>query len=98
MGSNWRVALSLSISYILLTPASGSFHVSLLAGRIFLKDFRYHSSNQTVKIVKVELRWQYWIRSLACSEDMQAQGGGEEPKCAPAFIFFLSSALCTVQL
>ncbi|KAI0000347.1 hypothetical protein BJV77DRAFT_383016 [Russula vinacea] len=30
----------------------GSFHVSLLAGRILLKDFRYHSSNQTFKIVK----------------------------------------------
>ena len=91
MGSNWRVNLSLSDSYTLLTPASGSFHVSLLAGRIFLKDFRYHSSNQTIKVVKVELRWQYWIRSLARSEDMQAQGGGEEPTCAPAFIFFLSS-------
>ena len=79
-----RHPVSLRLVYTLLTPASGSFHLSLLAGRIFLKDFRYHSSNQTIKVVKVELRWQYWIRSLARSEDMQTQGGGEEPKCAPA--------------
>ncbi|KAI9507444.1 hypothetical protein F5148DRAFT_115990 [Russula earlei] len=58
----------------------GSFHVSLLAGRILLKDFCYHSSNQTIKIVKVQLRWQYWVRSLTRSEDMHAHGGGEDPK------------------
>jgi hypothetical protein len=87
MDSNWRVTPSLPTPYTLLTPASGSFHVSLLAGRILLKDFCYRSSNQTFKIVKVELRWQYWIRSLARSEDIQDQGDGEEPKCAPTSSF-----------
>jgi hypothetical protein len=70
-----------------LTLVSGSFHISLLAGRILLKDFRYHSSNQTFKIVRVQLRWQYWIRSLTHSEDIQAHGGGEGSKCAPASFF-----------
>jgi hypothetical protein len=67
----------------------GAFHISLLAGRIFLKDVRYHSSNQTFKIVKVELRWQYWVRSLARSEDLQAHDGGEEPKRAHSLSFFI---------
>jgi hypothetical protein len=77
--------------FTLLTLVSGSFHVSLLAGRILLKDFHYHSSNQTFKIVKVQLRWQYWVRSLTHSEDIQAHGGGEGPKCAP-FSFSLPFA------
>jgi hypothetical protein len=75
--------------YTFLTPVLGSFHISLLAGRIFLKDVRYHSSNQTFKIVKVELRWQYWVRSLARSEDLQAHDGGEEPKRAHSLSFFI---------
>ena len=78
--------------FTLLTPVSGSFHVSLLAGRVLLKDFCYHSSNQTFKIVKVQLRWQYWVRSLTHSEDIQAHGGGEGPKCAPTS-FFIPFAL-----
>ncbi|KAH9985984.1 hypothetical protein BJV74DRAFT_946145 [Russula compacta] len=58
----------------------GSIHVSVLAGRILLKDFCYHSSNQTIKIVKVQLRWQYWLRSFTPFVDMQAHSGGEEQK------------------
>ncbi|KAI0267154.1 hypothetical protein BC834DRAFT_969170 [Gloeopeniophorella convolvens] len=62
----------------------GSFHFSLLAGRVLLKDFHYYSSNQTIKAVTVQLRWRYWIRSPTVVEDMQAHGGGggEEPKAA----------------
>jgi hypothetical protein len=83
MDSNWRVATpSLPLHFTNLV--SGSFHVSLLAGRILLKDLHYHSSNQTFKIVKVQLRWQYWIRSLTNSEDVKAHGGGEGPKRAPS--------------
>lgn len=82
--------------FTLLTFVSGSFHVSLLAGRILLKDFRYHSSNQTFKIVKVQLRWQYWVRSLTHSEDIRAHNGGEGPKCTPTS-FFLPFALYQTQ-
>src|SRR5712671_4419 len=89
MDSNWHVETSLPASYTFLILVSGSFHVSLLAGRILLKDFCYHSSNQTIKIVKVQLLWQYWIRSLTRSEDMdmQAHGGGADPKCTPTLFF-----------
>ena len=82
--------------FTLQTILSGSFHVSLLAGRILLKDFHYHSSNQTFKIVKVQLRWQYWIRSLTHSEDLQAHGGSEGPKGAPTS-FSLSLAWSQTQ-
>jgi hypothetical protein len=83
-------AQTLSGSFTLLTHLSGSFHFSLLAGRVLLKDFHYHSSNQTIKIVKVQFRWQYWIRSLTTSEVMHSPGDGEEPKRAPVdFVSFL---------
>lgn len=88
MDSNWRVT-NLSSSLHFSDACVGSFHVSLLAGRILLKDFRYHSSNQTVKIVKVQLRWQYWIRSLTHPEDIQSHAGGEGPKGAPTLCFSL---------
>src|SRR6266478_1427350 len=85
MDSN-RCITNLSLPLHLSDPGVlGSFHVSFLAGRILLKDFRYHSSNQTFKIVKVQLRWQYWIRTLTHSEDIQTHGCGEGPKCAPTF-------------
>ncbi|KDQ57525.1 hypothetical protein JAAARDRAFT_69639 [Jaapia argillacea MUCL 33604] len=48
----------------------GSIHFSLLAGRILLKDFRYYSSNQTIKIVKGQISWRYWIRGPANEEDL----------------------------
>ncbi|KAF8271516.1 hypothetical protein EI94DRAFT_1770350 [Lactarius quietus] len=57
-----------------------SLHISFLSGRILLKDFRYHSSNQSVKVVKVQLRWQYWVRSLTTSDHLQAHASGEDPK------------------
>ena len=63
--------------------------MSFLSGRILLKDFRYHSSNQSIKVVKVQLRWQYWIRSLTTSEHIQARAVGEESKRAPHSCFFL---------
>ncbi|EIN11333.1 hypothetical protein PUNSTDRAFT_98433 [Punctularia strigosozonata HHB-11173 SS5] len=40
----------------------GSVHFSILAGRISFKDLRYHSCNQTIKIVRCRIEWRYWIR------------------------------------
>ncbi|THH07232.1 hypothetical protein EW145_g3529 [Phellinidium pouzarii] len=48
----------------------GSAHLSLVAGRIFLRDVRYHSSNQTFRIVKCQVTWRWWIRSPAEEEDL----------------------------
>ncbi|KAF8577934.1 hypothetical protein K439DRAFT_1363574, partial [Ramaria rubella] len=38
-----------------------SFQISLLAGRIMIKDLRYHSSNQSFRAVKCRVTWRYWI-------------------------------------
>ncbi|KAF8906482.1 hypothetical protein CPB84DRAFT_389294 [Gymnopilus junonius] len=48
----------------------GSIHFSLLTGRILLKDVRYHSSNQTIKIVKGQIQWRYWIRKPTSEEEI----------------------------
>ncbi|KAI0705009.1 hypothetical protein C8T65DRAFT_728083 [Cerioporus squamosus] len=48
----------------------GAIHFSTLAGRILIKDLRYHSSNQTFRIVKLQLSWRYWLRQPAEEEDL----------------------------
>ncbi|THH30793.1 hypothetical protein EUX98_g3395 [Antrodiella citrinella] len=55
-----------------------SIHFSILGGRIMLKDVRYHSSNQTIKVVKGQIAWRYWLRAPAEEEDLiHAQVIGE---------------------
>ncbi|TFK54421.1 hypothetical protein OE88DRAFT_1676060 [Heliocybe sulcata] len=57
----------------------GAIHVSLIAGRLSFKNLRYHSSNQTMRIVKGQISWRYWIRSPAGEEDLHnSRMGGED--------------------
>ncbi|KAK7053326.1 Macrophage colony-stimulating factor 1 receptor [Paramarasmius palmivorus] len=56
----------------------GAIQFSVLSGRILLKDVRYHTSNQTVKIVKVQISWRYWIRRPMMEEDMGIPVGENE--------------------
>ncbi|KAF8135489.1 hypothetical protein EV363DRAFT_1395990 [Boletus edulis] len=57
----------------------GSIHFSILAGRILLKDVIYHSSNQTIKVVKAQVSWRYWLRVPATEDDLnRAHVGGED--------------------
>jgi hypothetical protein len=59
-----------------LTPArTGSLHFSLVAGRVLFKDVRYHSSNQTLTVVKGQLSWRYWLRAPMDESDVQTQAG-----------------------
>lgn len=60
------------VSKIMSRLATGSIHFSLLAGRFLLKDVRYHSSNQTVKIVISQIQWRYWIRRPTSEEDISS--------------------------
>ncbi|OSD07084.1 hypothetical protein PYCCODRAFT_793525 [Trametes coccinea BRFM310] len=48
----------------------GSIQFSVLGGRILIKDLRYHSSNQTFRIVKCKISWRYWLRRPAEEEDL----------------------------
>ncbi|KAI0314094.1 hypothetical protein OF83DRAFT_1165342 [Amylostereum chailletii] len=56
----------------------GSIHFSLVAGRILFKNVRYHSSNQTIKVVKGQVVWRYWIRAPTLEEDFQQ---GHQSSC-----------------
>ncbi|VDB95270.1 unnamed protein product [Peniophora sp. CBMAI 1063] len=58
----------------------GSIHFSLVAGRILFKDVKYHSSNQTIKIVKGQISWRYWIRAPADEKEfqMRTEGSGKQ--------------------
>ncbi|KAK0226200.1 hypothetical protein IW262DRAFT_1457427 [Armillaria fumosa] len=58
----------------------GSIHFSLLSGRILLKDVQYHSSNQTVKIVKCQIVWRYWVRKPLSEDGVDSALGSEEQK------------------
>lgn len=57
---------------------AGSIHFSLVAGRILLKDVTYHSSNQTIKVVKGQLLWRYWIRKPTSAGELGTILGGED--------------------
>ncbi|KAL1953967.1 hypothetical protein VTO42DRAFT_1883 [Malbranchea cinnamomea] len=41
-----------------------ALQISLLAGRIFFKGFRYHGENETILIQTGYLTWRYWLRSV----------------------------------
>ncbi|KIL66260.1 hypothetical protein M378DRAFT_192008 [Amanita muscaria Koide BX008] len=57
----------------------GSIHFSLLAGRILLNNVSYYSGNQTIKIVKGQIQWRYWIRHPT-DEGELSPPTGEDPK------------------
>ena len=38
-----------------------AFQLSLLAGRIMIKDLRYHGSCQSFRAVKCNITWRYWM-------------------------------------
>ncbi|KAJ7497366.1 hypothetical protein FB451DRAFT_229194 [Mycena latifolia] len=69
----------------------GSIHFSILTGRILVKDFQYHSSNQTIKIVKGQIEWRYWIRRPASEGDIAPVQAMDDPKQS-------RSPACRVQI
>ncbi|KAJ7218000.1 hypothetical protein GGX14DRAFT_550111 [Mycena pura] len=58
----------------------GSIHFSILTGRILVKDLCYHSSNQTIKIVKGQIEWRWWIRRPASGRDIAPLRDVDETK------------------
>lgn len=59
-----------SVGLLTVTTSPGSIHFSLLSGRVLLKDVRYHSSNQTIHVVKAQITWRYWLRTTATEHDL----------------------------
>ncbi|KAL0956539.1 hypothetical protein HGRIS_002680 [Hohenbuehelia grisea] len=58
----------------------GAIHISLITGRILLKEVSYHSSNQTIRIVKAQIEWRYWIRRPTLEEDIGVSFGTHDLK------------------
>ncbi|KAH9935463.1 uncharacterized protein B0H18DRAFT_1114206 [Fomitopsis serialis] len=59
----------------------GSIQFSVIAGRIAFKNLRYYSSNQTIRVVKGQISWRYWLRRPAEEDDLShAHVLGEDPK------------------
>ncbi|EJD45633.1 hypothetical protein AURDEDRAFT_165486 [Auricularia subglabra TFB-10046 SS5] len=80
----WLVAAGLRLRLWDPTSSPGSIHVSLeavqfslLSGRLLLKDLRYHSSNQSFRIVKMKITWKYWLWRTRQGIDAQLDNPGE---------------------
>lgn len=63
-----RVWISLGVCFTHLNPfidscvvMKESFQISLLSGRIVIKDLRYYSSNQSFRAVRCSIVWRYWL-------------------------------------
>ncbi|KAG9009804.1 hypothetical protein FRB93_005075 [Tulasnella sp. JGI-2019a] len=56
------------------------FQLSLLAGRILLKDFRYHSRNESIRILKCHITWRYWLWRTSSLDLDQPPDEAEQPE------------------
>ncbi|EGO25461.1 hypothetical protein SERLADRAFT_415036 [Serpula lacrymans var. lacrymans S7.9] len=76
---NRFIALLISIALRIKYWKQGGSSIWVQIGWILLKDVRYHSSNQTIKIVKAQITWRYWLRQPATEDDLnRAHVGGED--------------------
>ena len=60
-----------------------SLQISLLGGRIFFKDIRYHGHNETILVHGGYITWNYWLRRVreaAVSADRAATPDGESTR------------------
>ncbi|KAF2817037.1 uncharacterized protein BDZ99DRAFT_564845 [Mytilinidion resinicola] len=61
-----------------------ALQISLLGGRIFFKDIRYHAQNETILVHGGYITWQYWLRKVKDAEifaqeelDSRPEGGSD---------------------
>ncbi|KAK4506091.1 hypothetical protein PRZ48_004056 [Zasmidium cellare] len=52
----------------------GSLQISLLGGRLFFKNIRYHAHNVTVFVYEGHVTWRYWLRLVQEAEVFQEDG------------------------
>lgn len=57
-----------------------ALQVSLLAGRVFIKGFRYHGHNETILIQDGYITWRYWLRRV---RPVQCSQSCLPPRCVP---------------
>jgi len=78
MDSDWWVVMCPLQDFLTGTTSPGSIHFSLLSGRILLKNVYYHSSNQTINVVKAQITWRYWLRATTTKDNLAQEHVGEE--------------------
>lgn len=57
-----------------------ALQVSPLAGRVFVKGFRYHGHNETILIQDGYITWRYWLRRV---RPVQCSQSGRLARCVP---------------
>jgi hypothetical protein len=65
-----------------------SLQISLLGGRIFFKDIRYHGHNETILVHGGYITWNYWLRRVRdagvyANEDLAADGDSTRAPSTP---------------
>lgn len=58
-----------------------SFQISILAGRLFFKNFTYVGSNESITILQGSFTWRYWLhrrRRTKYSEESESESSGGE--------------------
>jgi hypothetical protein len=69
-----------------------SVHVSLLSGRVMLRDVKYYSANQTIRAVRCYVTWRYWL--WRARDRNESEPDGPEEGARPyLFISFRSQSL-----
>ncbi|KAI9749143.1 MAG: hypothetical protein M1815_002726 [Lichina confinis] len=62
-----------------------SLQISLLAGRVFFRGFRYHGENETVVIHSGHITWRYWYRRVRdCARDLKCANDLSAESCSAA--------------
>jgi hypothetical protein len=66
-----------------------SLQISLLGGRIFFKDLRYHGHNETILVHGGHITWNYWLRrvrdaAVYTDDDNSADGENSDAPDTPA--------------
>ena len=52
-----------------------AIQISILSGRLLIKELRYHSTNQSIRIVKFHITCRYWLwRTRELSDDTKVVG------------------------
>ncbi|KAF2196775.1 hypothetical protein GQ43DRAFT_476026 [Delitschia confertaspora ATCC 74209] len=56
-----------------------ALQISLLGGRIFFKDIRYHGHNETILIHGGYITWRYWLRRVRDADIHSVEDGDRTP-------------------
>jgi len=68
--------------YVLISSTESAY-ISLLFGRIMLRDVKYYSANQTIRAVKCYVTWRYWLWRTRSRDENEPDGPEEGTRMCP---------------